>query len=186
MLIENGPRAGDIYEYVGNSSKIYDYLSSNGSRTVRKGDLVLLEDNYNSSNGLGGHIYRYIDDQSQSINMGSENYKSNRWEQVGSGYFNGQDFANRDQWEQDNLVDAPTEVLAYSENSAINATGSLTLSAEATGEILATVLTGSAAIAAAGPAAVGLSGARALPQKTSCRPTSWPTSTATAAAMTRE
>ena len=60
VAVEEGVRAGDVYEYVGETADLYDYTTANGDTTLNKGDLVKVNADYDEARGIRNYIYRYL------------------------------------------------------------------------------------------------------------------------------
>ncbi len=166
VKIEEGVRAGDIYEYIGPDATMYHYTTADSSRMLNKGDLVKVNAGYDDSKGVETTIYRYLGDDDDTVDLGNAVYDdfdpetTELWESVGSNRLSMQDYGNTDLWKQVNLVAAPVEVQAWIMNSSVEAIGDVTLTAISDQSIDALVVAGSAA-ASGGGVAVSVSGAGA-------------------------
>ncbi|MCP4992988.1 MAG: hypothetical protein GY934_04255, partial [Gammaproteobacteria bacterium] len=120
---------------------------------------------YDSSKGAETSIYRYIGEDDR-VDLSGAVYDDfdpdtkELWESVGSSRLAMQDYGNTELWKQVNLLDAPAEVRAYTDNSSITAGGALKITADSTQTIEALVISGSMA-ASGGSTGVAVSGAGA-------------------------
>src|SRR5262249_55683847 len=98
VKIASGARAGDIYQYVGGeTTKVYDFTSKDGSQPLQKGDLVRVARDYDAAKAVPGDIYRYVG-SGGSVDLSSEDYTGGNWAQVGSGELSAQDYNNDNLW----------------------------------------------------------------------------------------
>ncbi|MBT7080527.1 MAG: hypothetical protein HN929_03510, partial [Chloroflexi bacterium] len=161
VKIEEGVRAGDIYEYVGEDVDLYKYTTSDGSKTIYEDDLVKVNRGYDDTKGAETSIYRYLGNTA-TINLGIEDYTdTDLWESIGSSRLTMQDYGNTDLWKQVNLEAAPVEVLAYIMNSSVDAIGDVGVSAVSDQSIDALVVAGAAGVSG-GAVGVSVAGAGAV------------------------
>ena len=160
VRVEDGARAGDVYQYIGPTVTLYQYTTESGSRALVKGDTVKVSNTY-SLGGTQGGVYRYLGG-SATRNLGTQDYaNTSLWEFVGASALGAQDFADVSLWSIVSLTSNPAEVRAYLSGSAVDAGGNLTLVADATETIRTIVLAGSVAVGGGGTAGVAVSGAGA-------------------------
>ena len=152
VRIDAGARAGDVYKYVGDTIQA-DFNSSQGTRTVSEGDVVLISSNFTADSdsdgtpdGKIGGLYKFVG-TGGSRNLNAQDYTDGDiWEYVGSSYLVEQDYGNTDYWQQVNIAQSPAEVQAYSERTSITTGGALTMSADSDNTIEAVVVSGSVAL----------------------------------------
>jgi len=166
VRIDSGARAGDVYQYTG-SEVLPKFASTDGEKTISKGDLVEISSNFlydtnddgDTPNAKIGGLYKYVG-SGGSLDLREQDYTDgDKWEYVGSTRLAEQDYGDKDSWQQVNLMEKPSEVQAYVKGSSIYAGGSLTQDASASGSIKAFIFAGSAAISGGGVVGVGVSGA---------------------------
>src|SRR5690606_33943414 len=119
VLIERGLRAGDVYEYLGDTFTVdYDYASS-ATTQIEKGDRVLVD---------GDTVYEFIGDSPlPSTNLANVDYANpEQWMRVTALQ---QDYANPDLFRRVDIERDAMRVAAYAEDSGIDATGALTVAA---------------------------------------------------------
>ena len=161
VFIASGARAGDVYEYLGESrtQPIADYSTDDGTRTVAYGDVVFICEDF-EGNGTTGGLYRYLGDGA-AIDLSSADYTGDDWEEAGIDLVV-EDYSDTTVWKQVNLTEGPAATRAYVANSTIASSGPLTIAADGEQRIDAVVATASVAIAGGGQTGVGISAAGAF------------------------
>ena len=165
VKIADGARAGDVYEYLGpdRTQPTADYTTelavgqTTKFKTVNPGDLVEVMPGFEGASGNVGSIYKYKG-TAGSIDLAAADYNTSDWEVV-SIDLRTQDYSDTSLWKQVNLTDSAAQVQAYIENSAITATGDLTVDAIANQNIDAKVVAVAVGLAGGTNTGVAVSGA---------------------------
>src|SRR5262249_15115806 len=93
VQVAAGVRAGDIYQYLGDSINVqhsskdgYKYDSADGTVTLKHGDRVKVASNYDSNKGVRGDIYQYKGGLANPVDLSSQDYThdTSHWQHVGS------------------------------------------------------------------------------------------------------
>ncbi len=130
VRVLDGVRGGDVYRYIGPTVDVYDFTSTDGTRTLQN------DDDRQTRVKVGDDIYVWEGDDNESVNLGTQNYQTNgefddeghpepnegwRLERVSS--LRGQDYGDLDLWKlilPEDIEDA-SQVQAYVMNSEVTA-----------------------------------------------------------------
>ncbi|NBP88258.1 MAG: hypothetical protein EBU59_07080, partial [Planctomycetia bacterium] len=177
----SGPRKGDVYRYIGSEPKINFhatstntsnvYLQNNDDQETR----VKVVDPLYPDDPTRAAVYVWQGDNGVTKNLsriarsGYDGYEdedgdwqeNEDWRLERAATLEGEDFGNPELWQlvlPEGVAEA-SQVQAYVKDSSVSAAGSLTLDAEAEGEINAITFAGSVAAAAGGTVGIALGGA---------------------------
>ncbi len=165
VKVTNGDRAGDVYEYVEETRKRWDYVDKGTTLRIYIGDLIKVETKrlyngkeirpgiYRSKFGLG--LVDPLDMSSPSFSQ----WLSNSCDFVEPGDLSAADYGNESMWHPVEPTVNAAEVQSFALNSDVTASGDLVLRAVNSATIDAFILSGSVAIGASGVAGVSASGA---------------------------
>jgi hypothetical protein len=158
VRVEFGVREGDVYEYLGDDVTVeFDYTSAQSPATITKGDRVKRL----AGGGFAEAVFEYTGATpltNPNLGNGSQYANERLWRRINA---IDQDFANPDVWKLVNIDSAPLQVLAYIENTPVDAGGALSLTARGDQSIDAFVFAGSVAIAGGLFVGIAASGAGA-------------------------
>ena len=141
----DGPREGDVYEYVGPSFNRFEHTADSGSVAIKEGDRVSVDEDHAGLADVG--IYRYIGDNA-TLDLSAADYSdSAKWEYFDGLDLSGQDYGDNSAWRRVDLTSSAVEIQAYVKNSSIFSAGDLTADASSTQSIDSIVIAGSVALA---------------------------------------
>jgi hypothetical protein len=126
VRVESGVREGDVYEFLGDDVTVeFDYTSAQSPGVIKTGERVKRL----AGGGFPETVFEYtgkLDLLNPSLSNGSQYSNEQLWRRVTA---IDQDFANPDAWRLVNINRAPLLVLAYLENTSVDAGGALSVSA---------------------------------------------------------